>query len=124
MKRLELLRYEETLIKALDFVIYRINRLIDKCEDEITKMAFKHILNKLEEEKRSIWFSLTCKRIFKDRKIGVTDLDKVIVVDGITKALIEYKYRVKDFEKAIMLNAFQFYTIRDLSIKSSILFII
>lgn len=120
MRRLELLRYEETLTKALDYIIYRIKQLIDKCDDEITKMAFIHIFNKLEEEKRNIWFSLTCKRLFKDRKVGITDLDKIIVIDGITKALIEYKHRKQDFEKAIMLNAFQFYTIRDLSIRSNI----
>ena len=120
MKRLELLRYEETITKALDYIIYRIKQLIDKCDDEIAKMAFKHILNKLEEEKRSIWFSLICKRTFKDKKFGITDLDKIIVVDGITKALIEYKVRHEDFRNAIPVNAFQFITLQDLSRRSGV----
>ena len=122
MRRLELLKYDETIMKVLDALIYKIKNLIEKCEDRITKMAFKHVLNKLEEEKRSIWFSLICKKTLKEHKIGITDLDKIIVVDGMMKALIEYKHRKQDFEKAIMLNAFQFYTIRDLSIKSNIPF--
>jgi len=58
LRRLELLRYEETITKALDYIIYRIKQLIDKCDDEIAKMAFKHILNKLEEEKHMVFINL------------------------------------------------------------------
>ncbi len=48
------------------------------------------------------------------------DLDKVVVVDGEIKALIEYKWRNEDFERAIPVNAFQFITLRDLSRKSGV----
>ena len=120
MRRIELLRYHDEVIKVIDYLIVKIMKLIEKCEDDVVKRAFRHILNILEEEKRSIWFSSLCKTVFGDAYVGITDLDKILVLNGKTKALIEYKFRREDFNKAVVTNAFQFITLRNLSLRSGL----
>jgi hypothetical protein len=120
MRRLELLKYHDEVIKVIDYLIVRIMKLIEKCEDDVVKKALRHVLNKLEEEKRSIWFSSQCKTTFNGVRVGITDLDKIIVVNGKIKALIEYKFRREDFNKAVITNAFQFITLRNLSFRSGL----
>ena len=74
----------------------------------------------IEEEKRNIWFSTVCKKVFNGCKVGITDLDKIFVLNGEIKALIEYKFRREDFNRCVMMNAFQYITLRELSYKSGI----
>ena len=50
----------------------------------------------------------------------MTDLDVVIVVNGKIKAFIENKFRREDYEKYFITNAFQFKTLRSLSVKTGI----
>ncbi len=115
MRRVELLRYHDYINYIIDKLLDRLWNLLRKTEDELTARAIKHIINVLEEEKRNIWFSTVCKKVFSGCKFGITDLDKVVVVNGELKALIEYKWRNEDFERAIPVNAFQFITLQELS---------
>jgi hypothetical protein len=115
MRRLELLKYHDYISYIIDKILDRLWGLLMKTEDELTAKGIKHIINVLEEEKRSLWFSTTCKRLFNGCKMGITDLDKVVVINGELKALIEYKWRKTDFERAIPVNAFQFITLQELS---------
>ncbi len=98
--------------------IDRLWNLLRRAEDEMTKMAIKHVINILEEEKRSIWFSSLCRKVFRGERVGITDLDKIMVINGKTKALIEWKFRREDFRRVAMFNAFQFITLRDLAKRS------
>jgi hypothetical protein len=120
MRRLELLKYHDYISYIIDRILDRLWGLFRKAEDELTRKAIKHIIHILEEEKRNIWFSTLCKKIFNGQKIGITDLDKVFVVNGQLKALVEYKWRKEDFERAIPVNAFQFITLQELSKLSGI----
>ncbi|WP_457549719.1 hypothetical protein [Archaeoglobus sp.] len=115
MRRVELLKYHDYITYIIDRIAERLYGLLRKTEDELTAKAIKHIINILEEEKRSLWFSTVCKKIFNGYKIGITDLDKIFVVNGELKALVEYKWRKEDFERAIPVNAFQFITLQELS---------
>ncbi len=120
MRRLYLLKYHDYISFIIDKLLDRLYSLLRKAEDDLTCKAIKHIIHLLEEEKRNLWFSTICKKIFNDHKIGITDLDKVIVLDGEIKALIEYKFRKEDFERSIPVNAFQFITLQELSKLSGI----
>ncbi len=115
-----MLRYYDTVDEVLDAIIERVKRLHEICEDEITKRAFKFVINVLNEQRRSIYFSMLCKRLFREAKIGITDLDKILVADGRIKALFEMKFRNEDFNGRIFANAFQFITLKDLAFKSNL----
>ena len=115
MRRLDLLKYHDYISYIIDKLIERLYGLLRKTEDNLTAKAIKHVINLLEEEKRSLWFSNVCKKVFNGNKVGITDLDKILVVNGQLKALIEYKWRKDDFERAIPVNAFQFITLQELS---------
>ncbi len=120
MRRLDLLKYHDYISFVIDNLLGRLWDLLRKAEDELTAKAIKHVINVLEEEKRSIWFSSVCKKVSNGLRLGITDLDKVIVVNGRIRALIEYKWRNEDFEKAIPVNAFQLITLQELSKRSGI----
>jgi len=115
MRRVELLKYHDYISFIIDKLLERLCGLYRKAEDELTRKAIKHVIHILEEEKRNIWFSTVCKKVFNGCKFGITDLDKVVVVNGQIKALIEYKWRDEDFDRAIPVNAFQFITLQELS---------
>ncbi len=120
MRRCDLLKYHDYISFIIDKLLERLYNLLRKTEDEMTVMAVKHVINVLEEEKRSLWFSSLCKKVFSGYRIGMTDLDKVVVLNGEIRALIEYKFRKEDFDKAIPVNAFQLITLQELSKLSGI----
>ena len=120
MRRVELLRYHDYITYVIDKLLDRLWNLLRRTDDELTAKAIKHIINVLEEEKRNVWFSTVCKKVFNGCKFGITDLDKIMVLNGQTKALIEYKFRREDYRKYMMFNAFQFITLKNLSIRSKI----
>ncbi len=120
MRRLDLLKYHDYISFIIDKLLDRLYSLLRKSEDKLTAKAMRHVIHILEEEKRNLWFSTVCKKVFNGCKFGITDLDKVVVVNGELKALIEYKWRNEDFERAIPVNAFQFITLQDLSRKSGV----
>ncbi len=120
MRRVDLLRYHEYISFIIDRLLDKLYGLLRRSEDEMTKRAVKHIINILEEEKRNLWFSSLCRKVFKGYRFGITDLDKIVVVEGELKALIEYKWRREDFEVAVPVNAFQFITLKELSRLSDI----
>ena len=117
MRRLDLLRYHDYISFIIDRLLDRLYGLLRRAEDEMTKRAVKHIINVLEEEKRSLWFSSMCRKTFPKQKVGITDLDKILNVNG-NKILIEYKFRREDFRNYIITNCFQFLNLRDLAIRS------
>ena len=119
MRRVELLRYHDYINYIIDKLLDRLWNLLRKTEDELTARAIKHIINVLEEEKRNIWFSSLCRKVFKGEKVGITDLDKILAVNN-SKVLIEYKFRRDDFRNCIITNCFQFLNLRELSIRSGI----
>jgi len=121
MRRLDLIKYQEILFDVINAEIERLYYLYNSCEDKLTKRAFKFVINVLEEQKRSIEFSQMCKKIQeKDQKIGITDLDKILVVGNQIRALIEMKFRREDFNGRMFANAFQFFTLRKLAFKSGL----
>ena len=121
MRRLDLLKYREILFDVINAEIERLKYLHDSCEDEMTRRAFKFLINVLEEQKRSTDFSRMCKKVQgKDQRIGITDLDKILVVNNQIKALIEMKFRREDFNGRMFANAFQFFTLRKLAFKSGL----
>jgi len=117
MRRLDLLRYHDYISFIIDRLLDKLYGLLRRSEDELTKRAVKHIINILEEEKKSLWFSSTCRKVFPGRKVGITDLDKILTVDK-RKVLIEYKFRREDFRNYIITNCFQFLNLRDLAKRS------
>ena len=119
MRRLDLLKYREILFDVINAEIERLKYLHDSCEDEMTKRAFKFLINVLEEQKRSTDFSRMCRRIRKNG-LGITDLDKILVMNGEIKALFEMKFRREDFNGRMFANAFQFLTLRKLAFKSGL----
>ena len=119
MRRLDLIKYHEILFDVINAEIERLKYLHDSCEDEMTKRAFKFFINVLEEQKRSTDFSRMCRRIRKNG-LGITDLDKILVVNGEIKALFEMKFRREDFNGRMFANAFQFITLRKLAFKSGL----
>ena len=119
MRRLDLLKYHDYISFIIDKLLDRLYSLLRKAEDGMTAMAIKHVINVLEEEKRSLWFSSLCKKVFKGEKVGITDLDKILNVND-RKILIEYKFRREDFRNCIITNCFQFLNLRHLSIRSGI----
>jgi len=118
MRRLDLLKYHDYISYIIDKLLERLWHLLRKTEDDLTARAIKHVINVLEEEKRKLWFSKTCKKVFESKKVGITDLDKILTVDK-NKVLIECKFRREDFTRCIMANAFQFLTLRDLAIRAN-----
>lgn len=117
MRRLDLLKYHDYISFIIDRLLDRLWGLFSKTEDEMTRMAIKHVINVLEEEKRSLWFSSLCRKVFRDQKVGITDLDKILTVNK-NRILIEYKFRREDFRNCIMTNCFQFLNLKDLAIRS------
>ena len=117
MRRYDLLKYHDYISFIIDKLLDRLYNLLRKAEDDMTAMAIKHVINVLEEEKRSLWFSSLCKKVFKGERVGITDLDKILNVNG-NRILIEYKFRREDFRSCIMTNSFQFINLRDLAIRS------
>ncbi len=119
MRRLDLLKYHEILFDVINAEIERLYYLYESCEDKLTKRAFKFLINVLEEQKRSIEFSQMCRKIRKNG-LGITDLDKILVVGNQIRALIEMKFRWEDFNGRMFANAFQFFTLRKLAFKSGL----
>jgi len=120
MRRLDLLKYHDYISFVIDRLLEKLWSLLRKTEDELTAKAIKHVINILEEEKRNLWFSSVCRKVSNGFRLGITDLDKVLVVNGRIRALIEYKWRREDYRNIMIVNAFQFITLRDLSKYSGI----
>ena len=120
MRRLDLIKYREILFDVINAEIKKLYYLYESCEDAMTKKAFKFVINVLKEQKRSIELSRMCKKIQSGQRIGITDLDKILVVNGEIKALIEMKFRREDFNSKMFANAFQFLTLRKLAFRSNL----
>ena len=119
MRRLELLKNYDITMEVFDSVIDQLRKKMEQAKDEDVKITYKHIINAIEEKKKSLEFSKLMKEL-KIRRVGIMDIDKVIVVNGEIKGLFEFKTRLQDFHRCIMLNAFQFITLRELSVRSGI----
>ncbi len=117
MKRLDLIK--NYVCRTFNDVIAWIRVEMNETKNPAVRMAYKHILNALEEKKKSLWFS----KFVKDMdigKIGMIDIDKVVVSNGRIRCLMEFKSRMEDFHRVIMLNLFQFETLLRLSKLSGI----
>ncbi|GEM_PF-2343583 len=122
MKRVDLLRIQDEIELIINPLINQLRKSFLETEDLETKRAIGHVMNILLSDRIRTKFSITLKEVFRKQgvKIGLTDLDAVVVVNGKMKGLFEYKHRREDYERYFITNAFQFKTLRNLSIRTGI----